>query len=170
MSFVANDIQLRPLQETDIDLLITWFKEPHVAYWWATEAAMTDEELFAKYSRKIAAPQEKAFVVLLAGKPIGYVQVQDTSVANGWWENEPPGTWSLDILLGDNTLLGKGLGTLIVQEAVAFLFTNAPINRIICDPHPHNVAAIRCYEKAGFKQVGERLTPDGEALLMVVEQ
>jgi RimJ/RimL family protein N-acetyltransferase len=34
------------------------------------------------------------------------------------------------------------------------------------DPAPHNGRAIRCYEKAGFRQVGVMETPDGPALLM----
>ena len=29
-----------PLQEQDIDLLASWVKQPHVAAWWPTEAAM----------------------------------------------------------------------------------------------------------------------------------
>ena len=32
---------------------------------------------------------------------------------------------------------------------------------------PENARAIRCYEKAGFRRVGEVDTPDGRALLMV---
>jgi len=33
-----------------------------------------------------------------------------------------------------------------------------------------NGRAIRCYEKAGFRIVGRIVTPDGPALLMVIEK
>jgi len=37
----------------------------------------------------------------------------------------------------------------------------------IVDPEPANKPAIRCYEKAGFTQVGEFQTPCGPALVMI---
>ena len=37
------------------------------------------------------------------------------------------------------------------------------------DPSPRNSRAVRCYEKAGFRRVGLIQTPDGPALLMVID-
>jgi hypothetical protein len=71
MSFsTGSAIRLKPLQEVDISLLIAWLRKFHIACWWMAEAVMTDEALFAKYSKKIAAGQDKAFIVLLLDKPI----------------------------------------------------------------------------------------------------
>ena len=41
---------------------------------------------------------------------------------------------------------------------------------IITDPDPANARAIRAYEKAGFSQTGEIVTPGGVALLMTKER
>ena len=38
------------------------------------------------------------------------------------------------------------------------------------DPDPTNAQAIRCYEKAGFHAVSNIVTPDGPALLMVIDR
>jgi aminoglycoside 6'-N-acetyltransferase-1b len=43
------------------------------------------------------------------------------------------------------------------------------VTKIQTDPAPTNLRAIRCYEKAGFRKVGIVDTPDGPALLMVIE-
>jgi aminoglycoside 6'-N-acetyltransferase len=39
--------------------------------------------------------------------------------------------------------------------------------RIVTDPDPHNLRAVRAYEKAGFEKVRMVDAPDGPALLMV---
>jgi RimJ/RimL family protein N-acetyltransferase len=96
------------------------------------------------------------------------VQIQDTSAGDSWWLSELPGTWSFDVLIGEVDHLRKGLGIQIVQTIKSLLFTNVSIRRIICDPHPDNIAAIRCYEKAGFKQIGLRVVHGGEVLLMAI--
>jgi RimJ/RimL family protein N-acetyltransferase len=41
------------------------------------------------------------------------------------------------------------------------------VSSVQTDPSPMNRRAIRCYEKAGFRDVWIVDTPDGEALLMV---
>ena len=42
------------------------------------------------------------------------------------------------------------------------------VTEIRLDPHPDNSRAIRCYEKAGFRNLGEMATPDGPAVMMVL--
>ena len=41
--------------------------------------------------------------------------------------------------------------------------------RLHIDPDPDNEAAIRTYEKAGFRRAGEIETPDGRCLYMILE-
>ena len=70
----------------------------------------------------------------------------------------------------DERLLGHGLGTQMVREFVQFLFQDSSVTRIQTDPAPHNHRAIRCYLKAGFRTAGPITTPDGAAVLMVMER
>jgi RimJ/RimL family protein N-acetyltransferase len=44
------------------------------------------------------------------------------------------------------------------------------VTEIRLDPHPDNSRAIRCYEKAGFRNLGEMATPDGPAVMMVLSR
>jgi RimJ/RimL family protein N-acetyltransferase len=50
------------------------------------------------------------------------------------------------------------------------LFEDPTTTRVQTDPSPTNPRAIRCYEKAGFRRVGEVNTPDGTALLMICDR
>ena len=66
--------------------------------------------------------------------------------------------------------LGKGLGTEIVRQFIQLLFKDPGVTKIQADPHPSNARAIRCYEKAGCRTVGLFSTPDGPAMLMMIER
>ncbi|MBV9386480.1 MAG: GNAT family N-acetyltransferase [Chroococcidiopsidaceae cyanobacterium CP_BM_ER_R8_30] len=65
--------------------------------------------------------------------------------------------------------LGQSLGSAIVDAFVNQLFQNPLVTKVQTDPSPKNERAIRCYRRAGFVAVGEVITPDGLALLMVRE-
>ena len=57
----------------------------------------------------------------------------------------------------------------MVIQFVEFLFRDWGVTKIQTDPAPINLRAIRCYEKVGFRKVAIVDTPDGPALLMVIE-
>jgi RimJ/RimL family protein N-acetyltransferase len=90
---------------------------------------------------------------------------------SGWWPDETdPGAVGIDQFLADAENLGKGIGTEMVAQLVEFLFRDSAATKIQTDPAPNNLRAIRCYEKAGFQKVGIVDTPDGPALLMIIER
>jgi RimJ/RimL family protein N-acetyltransferase len=105
-------------------------------------------------------------------EPIGFIQsyvVKDSG--DGWWEDEQdPGARGIDQYLAEAGSLGRGLGSSMVRAFVTFLFQDPAVTKVQTDPSPDNERAIRCYRKAGFRDVGVVDTPDGPALLMVVER
>ena len=60
---------------------------------------------------------------------------------------------SIDLFL-DPTLHGRGLGTEAVRRVVRHLIDDRGHHRITIDPAVDNAAAIRTYEKVGFRPVG----------------
>jgi aminoglycoside 6'-N-acetyltransferase len=60
---------------------------------------------------------------------------------------------SIDVFL-DPPLPGQGIGTEAVRRVVALLIEERGHHRITIDPAASNFAAIRSYEKAGFRAVG----------------
>jgi aminoglycoside 6'-N-acetyltransferase len=60
---------------------------------------------------------------------------------------------SIDLFL-DPALHGRGIGTEVVGRVVRHLIDERGHHRITIDPAADNAAAIRAYEKAGFRRVG----------------
>ena len=59
----------------------------------------------------------------------------------------------IDLFL-DPALHGRGIGTEAVRQLVRQLIDERGHHRITIDPATDNMAAIRAYEKAGFRPVG----------------
>ncbi len=49
---------------------------------------------------------------------------------------------------------GSGLGTDAVRTLARHLIDECGYHRLVIDPAADNIAAIRCYEKVGFRPVG----------------
>lgn len=58
------------------------------------------------------------------------------------------------ILLGPAELRGQGLGGEIVRELARFAFDSLDVHRLSLAVFERNTAAIRCYEKVGFRLEG----------------
>jgi RimJ/RimL family protein N-acetyltransferase len=110
------------------------------------------------------------FFACLGDEPVGYIQVYRVLGADPqWWIDETdPGARGIDQFLANAEQLGHGLGSSMVRQFLASLFADPEVTQVQTDPSPDNARAIRAYEKAGFRRVGEVLTPDGPALLMRV--
>jgi len=164
-------LRFERLTEADLPMLAEWLNRPHVAEWWAdcqTLAEVRDEYLPTLMDDSTALP----YIVYLESLPIGYIQSYVAAGAgDGWWPDEhDPGVRGIDQFLAGADSLGHGIGTQMVREFVQFLLEDPTVTRVQADPAPTNLRAIRCYEKAGFRRLGVINTPDGAAVLMVVER
>ena len=164
-------LRFERLTEADLPMLAEWLNRPHVAEWWAD--CQTLSEVREQYLPILTdGSTVLSYVAYLESFPIGYIQSYvATDAGDGWWPDEhDPGVRGIDQFLADADSLGRGLGTQMVREFVQFLFEDSTVTRIQADPAPSNLRAIRCYEKAGFRRVGVVSTPDGAAMLMVIER
>lgn len=157
--------QFRPLTMADMPLLHGWLNRPHVAARW--DGATSLPEVQERYQKHLGSKSVFPHIVEMNGKPIGFIQSYNAElVGDGWWENEPPGTWGVDQYIGEENLIGKGVGSTFIRIFTDQLLKTPGITRIITDPAPDNARAIRAYEKAGFSKIDVIQTPDGPALLM----
>ena len=86
-----------------------------------------------------------------------YVIEVDGRVAGGiqWAAEEDPEYHhaSIDIFV-DPAVHGRGVGTDAVRTLATHLIDDEGFHRLVIDPAADNAAAIRCYEKVGFRPVG----------------
>jgi aminoglycoside 6'-N-acetyltransferase Ib len=164
-------LRFERLTEADLPMLAEWLNRPHVAEWWAD--CQTLAEVREQYLPILTdGSTVLSYFAYLERLPIGYIQSYvATDAGDGWWPDEhDPGVRGIDQFLADADSLGRGLGTQMIREFLHFLFADPTVTRIQADPAPSNLRAIRCYEKAGFRRVGGVSTPDGAAMLMVIER
>ena len=164
-------LSFRPLEERDFPMLHEWVRRPHVAEWWSEPSTL--EDIKDEYLPTLdGRSSTKAFIASLDDEPIGFIQVYVVhGSGDGWWEDETDaGARGIDQFLADAARLNQGLGTAMIKAFVDRLFQDTAVSKVQTDPSPENARAIRCYRKVGFKSVGEVMTPDGPALLMLCER
>ncbi|MEZ5098374.1 MAG: GNAT family protein [Thermoleophilia bacterium] len=91
-------------------------------------------------------PESTRYAIELDGCLVGMIQYGE--------ETEPDArhAW-IDIFL-DPAVHGRGLGTDAVRTLAAHLLDQGGHHRVTIDPAVENRAAVRAYEKAGFRPVG----------------
>ena len=151
----------RSLSASDLPTIKRWLEAPHVSEWWHDPA-----EQFELVSGDLDHPGMAQFMVSAGGHEFAYLQCYKLSDWNTGFGPQPEGTRGLDQFIGCPDMLDCGHGSAFVRAfAERLLADGTP--RVVTDPDPANIRAIRAYEKAGFGR--DRLvdTPDGPALLMV---
>jgi len=164
----SQHFRFEPLREQDLPMLREWLLRPHVAERWGpaeSVAALRENYLVAPSRNPSTA---RAYIASAGGRPVGFIQSYVVmGSGEGWWEGEmDPGARGTDQFLAEADQLGRGIGTAMLRAFLRMEFADPAVTVVQTDPHPRNVHAIRCYERAGFRAVGQVDTPDGPALLM----
>jgi aminoglycoside 6'-N-acetyltransferase len=157
-------IGFRPLTRDDFPLLARWLAEPLVARWWNHET--TPEALEREFGAALDGREPtELLVALLDGRPFGFVQRYPIAAYREYLEElsalvpVPPGAISIDYLIGEPELRGRGVGPAMIAAAVR----DAP-GDVIVPVAAGNRASWRALEKAGFVRVAEgELDPDNPA-------
>ncbi len=106
------------------------------------------------------------YIVSSDGRDFGYLQCYDLTAWNSGFGEQPKGTRGIDLFIGEADMIAHGHGSAMIRAFVdERLKHGAP--RVVTDPDPKNLRAMRAYENAGFARVGMVDTPDGPSLLMV---
>lgn len=154
--------EFRKLTRADYPVLRGWLAEPHIGGWWGPP----DEEM-ALIEEDIDDGPTDMRIVALKGHPFAYVQDYP---AHHWpmqhYADFPPGTRALNTFLGDPAYLGKGHASgYLRQRAQDLLAAGYP--KVVIDPDPANIRAVRAYRAAGF--TGDRILPceDGEPVIVM---
>lgn len=154
-----KNFEFKKLADEDIPLVHSWLRRPHAIKFWKDDQGTLDLEAFRKkFAGKITSEKADPYLVMLQGKPIGFIQ----SFSMG------DKTFGIEQFIGVEEFVNKGLGSMFVKEFTDELLLNKNISRIITDPDVLDLRAQRAYEKAGFKKLsGNNSFDNGEVVLMV---
>lgn len=148
-------IALRPLEDADTALLAEWLKKPHVRRWyhhpedWMAEVQGRQGEYRWLHH----------FIVMEAGRPIGFCQYYDGYDAreiDDWYKAPCPGhTYSIDYLIGEEDRLGRGLGKEIVA-ALTEAVQRQGAAQVVVQPEVENHASCHVLLANGYLYDEER--------------
>ncbi|AXG82689.1 GNAT family N-acetyltransferase [Streptomyces paludis] len=134
-------VTLRPSTAADIPALAAIRSTPEVYARWRG-----GDDLTAAVAEDLGDPEARSFTVELAGEVAGAIQ---------WGAEEDPDYRhaSIDVYL-DPAVHGRGLGADAVRTLARHLIDEHGYRRLVIDPAADNAAAIGCYRKVGFREVG----------------
>jgi aminoglycoside 6'-N-acetyltransferase len=136
----GEQVVLRPLRVDDVECVAEIQSQPGVLRWWGPP---NDAEL----RRQAEGHDEtEALAIEREAELVGLIQYHE--------ENEPDFRHaSIDLFLAE-LYQGRGLGSDAVRTLARYLIGERGHHRLTIDPAADNVAAIRAYEKVGFRPVG----------------
>jgi aminoglycoside 6'-N-acetyltransferase len=131
MELSGERVVLRPLSDADVGRVEEIQRQPSVVGRWGEPSGFEGVVPFA---------------IELDGEVVGLIQYHE--------EDDPMYRHAgVDLFLAEE-VQGQGLGTDAVRTMARYLIHERGHHRLTIDPAADNIAAIRAYEKVGFKPVG----------------
>lgn len=158
-------MRLRFAAPEDIPLLRRWDAAPHVIAAKGAESWGWERELARNPDWREQLIAEADHV------PIGFVQIMDPARDDGhYWGDCPEGLRAIDIWIGEENYLGRGLGTQMMRMAIERCFADPTVDAILIDPMASNTRARRFYERLGFRFVENRRFGDDDCAVYRLER
>ena len=160
-------VTFRRLTRADFPVLASWLAEPHVARWWNHE--FTEDAVERDFGTAVDGDEPgEDHVVLLDERPIGLIQYSRYEDYPEYVEElapllqMPAHAVSIDYLIGDPSLTGRGLGTTMIATFAEHIWqTNPSATCIIVPVSSANQASWRALLGAGFRTIARGdLEPD----------
>lgn len=134
-------------------LVLSWLKKPHVREFFhgqGLQNTLTD--------LNSDQPTNQHWIAFQDGVPFGYLITSEVYTKGDediqFTKHMKPGekAITLDLLIGEEEFLGKGLASKMTRELLLRKFSH--IDVVFIDPEVANTKATHIYEKIGFKKLG----------------
>ena len=149
----APQIRFRPMTLDDLELMRRWLNHDFVARWWPGWPSL--EQVRAKYAPRISGAQPtRCFIVELDATPTAFIQCY---YIRDWPDyaiigEQAANAAGIDLFIAERERAYRGLGPRLIREFLhRVVFREPNVDSCIIGPAQNNHAAIRAYEKAGFK-------------------
>lgn len=153
-------ITLRSATLEDLDLLRHWDEQPHVIsadpnddWGWEVELGRTPD-------------WRQHLIAEIDGRAIGFIQIIDPAREDShYWGDVASDLRAIDIWIGEESDLGKGYGTKMMQLAISRCFADPTVTAILVDPLASNTRVHRFYERLGFQLIEFRRFGEDDCLV-----
>jgi RimJ/RimL family protein N-acetyltransferase len=146
----GNTIYLRAIEIHDgTERYLSWLNDEEVTRGLASGAYPSTLDDLKKYIQQITS--SKNAVMFAICDKVNDVHIGNIKLDNFDWVNR---TCELGLLLGDRTYWGKGIGTEVMRLTLAYAFNQLNLRKVLLAVYANNPAAIKLYEKVGFKNEG----------------
>jgi len=128
-----------------------------VRRWWNDDPTETDypRGTIEEWMQAVrGADPTDMFVIHMDGQPIGVIQSYRVDSYPDYVAEVgplPAPAFSLDVFIGEPDLIGKGIGPALLRAFMPLAFERYGLDYAVIGPARKNVAAIRSYEKVGFR-------------------
>lgn len=157
----GSRIYLRPLERDDLNArYLSWLNDPEVTRYLEVGTFPTTVRDLEKFYDEVTGSRNQVILAVVdkkSGQHIGNVKLGPIH-----WIHRCA---TFGIMLGDKKFWGKGTGLEATRLMVEYGFDRLNLRRIDLGVFADHNAAVRCYEKAGFKVEGrmrESLFRDGK--------
>ena len=145
-------IEFEPLREDDLPLVRDWLGREHVRRWWRDPI----EEAIDKRRQGIEEGRTDQYLILVDGRPAGLIQTYLVADSPDWEAivGAEPGLAGVDLLIGKEELVGRGVGPQVLEAfARDVVFARPETNACVATVEEPNRRSWRAFEKAGFRHV-----------------
>jgi len=154
-------VRLEPLERSHLSTrYLSWLNDPEVTRYMETGIFPTTAEDLEHFFRSVTGSREQVVFAIIhkeSGQHIGNVKLGPIH-----WVHRGA---TFGIMIGEKKFWGQGLGEDATRLAAEYGFFRLNLRRIDLGVFAEHEAAVRCYEKIGFKVEGrfrEELFQGGE--------
>jgi len=148
MSLTGNRIFLRPIEESDLPLLVEWRNAPENWVNFFNKFPLSYGEQQSWHKSLMASQTKKLFMICRSDKtPIGTIGLDHIDYCNQTAEFG-------NFLIGTRENQGKGFAREALALLLSFCFQQLNLHRIYLFMYEHNESAWKSYESCGFKLEG----------------
>jgi len=159
----GSRVYLRPLGHEDLNArYLGWLNDPQVTRYMETGTFPTTARDLQKFYDEVTGSRNQV-ILALEDKKSG-LHIGNVKLGPIYWIHRCA---TFGIMIGDKKFWGKGVGLEATRLMVEYGFDRLNLRRIDLGVFADHDAAVRCYEKAGFKLEGrmrESLFRDGKYL------
>lgn len=155
-------VTLRPMTEDDWPVLLQWNSDPEVLYF--AEGADVQSYTLEQIQDIYRGISQKAlcFIAEVDQRPIGEGWLQEMNLTHIRERHPGQDCRRIDLMIGDKTLWGHGLGSEVIALLTAFAFQTEKADMVFgCSIADYNPRSLRAFAKSGYQVVEKIKEPDG---------